>query len=234
MEYIAALWIMVDSLQSGRFALSPNLVEGKTENKYRIAAGTTRCVSGPTWRRRGAACAPCAYAVRVRAVRVRLLQPERLPQLRLGHETRVDGRADIELASAGQRPDDQRREARILHELFRHLERLGIIARDRNRNRRALAVRFAAQITGVDRVEGPHQTHAGQILRRCDASALATRLERHRPIALRVRITRIEHDLAGELTLQVPSDLRQRSVRHRDQHDLTKLRGLARCTNMRP
>src|SRR5438067_1584241 len=90
------------------------------------------------------------------------------------------------------------------------------------------AVRFAAQIAIADRVEGARKANARQELGGRDAGALAARLDGHIAIALGIRIPGIDDHFPFEVVSQILADLRQRSVRNRDQHHVSEHRRLSR------
>src|SRR6202034_2444603 len=110
-------------------------------------------------------------------------------------------RPDVELARPRQRTDHHRLEARVPDELLCNGQRLRIIPGQRDGVRLTPAVRLAAEVPGVDGVEGTHQAHARQVARRGHPGTLAARLQRHGTVAFWIRIAGIEHDLAGELLL---------------------------------
>src|SRR5207244_11059592 len=91
-----------------------------------------------------------------------------------------------------------------------------------NTGQRSRPVRLAAQVAIADGSEGAREANARQELRRGNPGTLATGLDRHLAIALGIRIAGIQHHLALELVLQILADLRQGSVRDRDQDHVSE------------
>jgi hypothetical protein len=88
-------------------------------------------------------------------------------------------------------------------------------------------VGLALQASEVDGVEGTHEANAGQEFGRSDPGPLSACLERHLAVALRIWIPRVEYDFSRELVREVASDLRERSVRNGDEHDVAEHRRLS-------
>src|SRR6185295_2106624 len=85
---------------------------------------------------------------------------ELLAQLLCGQDLRVHLRADVEFPGPRQGPDHDGIESRFPDQPFRDRKRGLVVARERNRDELALAVGFALQVVGIDRVERAHEARA--------------------------------------------------------------------------
>src|ERR1700693_4947679 len=93
-------------------------------------------------------------------------EAEAAAQLARGEGLAVDRRPDVEFLRAGERPDYDRLQARVLHQARGDLERRGVFTRERDADLLARAVRPAAQRVVAHRVESADEAHARQVLDR--------------------------------------------------------------------
>jgi hypothetical protein len=81
---------------------------------------------------------------------------------------------------------------------------------------------------GIDRVERPHESRAGQELRGRHARAALARVLRHRAVARGIGIAGVEHDLARELLREILAELRSGGIRNGHHDDIAEERRLVR------
>src|SRR6185369_14769364 len=134
---------------------------------------------------------------------------EQSAQLLSAHSGVVWLRVGLELLPPNKRTDDDGIESRIAHQCRCGIERLRIVAGERDADPIALAMRLGLQSLVVHGVECLHPPTAGthRGCPSCRTLRMRGRLARNRTVPSLVRIARVEYDFSGERRRQIAREI---------------------------